>query len=195
MGERFEPEVHEQVPARHRLSIADFLRMAQVGILREDDRIELIKGELIDMAPIGSKHASTVGVLTKLVILAAGEQGFVTSQSPVVLNDDSQPQPDLLLLKWRADYYVSALPQPGDVLLLIEVSDATLHFDRDIKIPLYAKSGIPEVWLVNLEDRTIEVYREPSPEGYKLMLRPSREDAISPIHFAGFVLTPKNLFP
>lgn len=195
MGERFEPEVHEQVPARHRLSIADFLRMAQVGILREDDRIELIKGELIDMAPIGSKHASTVGVLTKLVILAAGEQGFVTSQSPVVLNDDSQPQPDLLLLKWRADYYVSALPQPGDVLLLIEVSDATLHFDRDIKIPLYAKSGIPEVWLVNLEDATIEVYREPSPEGYKLMLRPSREDAISPIHFAGFVLTPKNLFP
>ncbi len=78
---------------------------------------------------------------------------------------------------------------------MIEVSDTTLHFDRNIKIPLYAKSGIPEVWLVNLEDATIEVYREASPEGYKLMLRPAREDAISPIHFPGFSLTPKNLFP
>ncbi len=194
MGERFETEVSEQILNRHRLSVADFLRMGETGILRDDDRIELIEGELIDMAPIGSDHVSAVGVLDKLLNSAARDDAFVLCQSPVILNDNSQPQPDLLLLKHRDDYYRSSLPEPDDVLLLIEVSDTTLHFDRSIKIPLYAKNGVPEVWLVNLNDSTVEIYREPSPEGYKLIVRPSREDAISPAFFADFSFQPKELF-
>jgi len=199
MGELYETGINvqalnEQALNKHRLSVADFLHMGEAGILREDDRIELIEGELIDMAPIGSRHVSAVAVLGKLLTLAAGDNALVTSQSPVVLNDNTQPQPDLLLLKRRDDYYASSLPEPDDVLLLVEVADTTLLFDRNIKIPLYAKNGIPEVWLINLNDSTIEIHREPSAEGYKLILRPSREDAISPAHFASFSFQPKKLF-
>ncbi|MGH8728904.1 MAG: Uma2 family endonuclease [Burkholderiales bacterium] len=194
MGERLPTEGRVEEPVKHRLSVADFLRMAEVGILREDDRIELIEGELIDMAPIGSKHLSMVAVLSEMLTLAASGKAFIISQSPVILSEDSQPEPDLVLLKPRADHYSTALPTPSDVLLLIEVADTTLDYDRNTKIPLYARTGIPEVWLVNLKDNSIEVYREPSAAGYKLILRPAAEDSISPTQFSEFSLKPKDLF-
>jgi Uma2 family endonuclease len=129
-----------------------------------------------------------------MVTLAASSKAFVISQSPVILSDNSQPEPDLVLLKPRDDRYSTALPSPNDVLLLIEVADTTLDYDRRTKIPLYARAGIAEVWLVNLKDNSIEVYREPSAAGYKLILRPAAEDSISPTQFSAFSLKPEDLF-
>lgn len=181
-------------PAKHRLSVADFLRMAKAGILNEDDRIELIAGELIDMAPIGSRHVSVVGVLGEMLTLAIHGKAFVLVQSPVVLQDDSQPQPDIVLLQPREDRYASSLPRPADIMLVIEVADTSLEYDRDTKIPLYARSGIPEVWLVDLRDEVIEVYRDPGPTGYKIVLRPERHDTILPAGIPGVALRSDDLF-
>ncbi|NJN48119.1 MAG: Uma2 family endonuclease, partial [Candidatus Competibacteraceae bacterium] len=140
-------------PTRHRLSVEDFQRMAQTGILNDDDRIELIAGDLIDMAPIGSEHAGVIDWLTRTLILATAQQAIVRIQSSLVLDDRSQPQPDVLVLRPREDFYRRAHPRPDDVLLLIEVADTSVRFDREVKIPLYARQGVPEVWLVDLTQR------------------------------------------
>jgi Uma2 family endonuclease len=149
------------VPTRHRLSVADFQRMAQTDILNEDDRIELLAGDLIDMAPIGSEHAGVIDWLTQQLVLATALQAIVRIQGPHILDEHSQPQPGLLVLRARDDFYRQAHPCPADVLLLIEVADTSIRFDRDVKIPLYARHGVPEVWLVDLAKRYVEVYREP----------------------------------
>ena len=154
------------VTTRHRLTVADFHRMADVGIFQEDDRVELIEGEIIDMAPIGSGHAGTVMALNRLLARALGDRAIVLVQSPVVLPEHSEPEPDLALLRPRQDFYRSGHPLPGDILLIIEVADTRLAYDRDVKIPLYARHGIPEVWLVDLEDRRLHVYTSPSASGY-----------------------------
>jgi Uma2 family endonuclease len=151
-------------PTRHRLSVADFQRMIYAGILHEDERIELIVGDLINMAPIGSEHASVIDWLTRMLILATGQSAIVRVQSPLLLDDYSQPQPDVLVLQAREDFYRHAHPRPDDVLLLIEVADTSVRFDRDVKIPLYAKCGVPEVWLLDLGKKCVEVYRGPQPE-------------------------------
>lgn len=169
--------------------------MAEVGILREDDRIELIEGELIDMAPIGPGHLGTVALLNKVMVVAAADKAVVSVQSSILLSDHSQPQPDLVLLKPRADYYRHALPTPADILLLIEVADTTIEYDRDIKLPLYARSGIPEVWLVNLKDEAIEIHQEPGVKGYQRVLRPEGDKVISPVLLPDFCLNLQQLFP
>jgi Uma2 family endonuclease len=154
------------VTTRHRLTVTDFHRMADVGIFQEDDRVELIDGEIIDMAPIGSGHAGTVMALNRLLARALGDRAIVLVQSPVVLPEHSEPEPDLALLRPRQDFYRSGHPLPGDILLIIEVADTRVAYDRDVKIPLYARHGIPEVWLVDLEDRRLHVYTSPSASGY-----------------------------
>lgn len=152
-------------PVRRRWSVADFHRMGETGFLDPEARLELIEGELFEMAPIGSFHAGTVDILTGLLVYAVGKQAIVRVQSPVVLDDHSEPQPDLILLRPRADYYLNEHPRAQDVLLLIEVSDSTAQFDRKTKVPLYARHGIPEVWLVmGPRRRHVEVYRDPQPE-------------------------------
>lgn len=175
-------------PAKHRLTAAEFRRMAEVGILRADDRIELIEGELIDMAPIGSNHASVVARLNAWLTAAAGGRFIVFPQNPISLSEHSEPQPDLALLKSRDDYYRDALPTSQDVLLLIEVADATLEYDRTTKIPLYARSGIAEVWLVNLRGVAIEVFRVPGAQGYARVTRIERGQRIAPRAFPDLVL-------
>jgi Uma2 family endonuclease len=152
-------------PIRHRWTVAEFQRMGETGFLYPEARLELIEGELFDMAPIGSFHAGTVSILTRLLMRAVADNAIVHTQSPVVLSDRSEPQPDLLLLRPRSDYYLSGHPHAQDVLLLIEVSDSTVQFDRETKVPLYARHGIPEVWLVaGPKRRHIEVYRDPQPD-------------------------------
>lgn len=151
-------------PTRHRLSVEDFRRMVSTGILQADERIELIAGELIDMAPIGSEHAGTVYWLGQRLALAIGETALVGSQNPLQIDEHSQTQPDVLVLRLRPDFYRQNHPRPTDVLLLIEVADSSIRFDRDIKAPLYARHGIPEMWLVDLQQRCVEVYRDPDPE-------------------------------
>ncbi|MGH8575763.1 MAG: Uma2 family endonuclease [Gammaproteobacteria bacterium] len=157
--------LHTEV-RRHRLTSDEFHRMGEAGILRADERVELIDGEVIDMAPIGSNHAGTVGFLAKRLERAVGDSALVFVQNPLALAAASEPQPDLMLLKARADFYRSAHPRPDDVLLIVEVADTTLTYDRDIKMPLYARHGIPGVWLVDLANKRLHVFTSPSDPGY-----------------------------
>jgi Uma2 family endonuclease len=140
--------------------------MGETGILGPQVRCELIEGEIIDMSPIGSRHAGTVSHLSRLLNRAAGNSAVIAVQNPVILNDNSEPEPDIALLKPRADFYRNAHPNPEDILLIIEVADASLRYDRDIKIPLYARSGIPEVWLVDLQAGRLEIFRAPAATEY-----------------------------
>lgn len=153
-------------PRKHRLSVGDFHRMGEVGILDPNVRCELIDGEIIDMAPIGSLHAGTVRMLSRLLGRSVGNLAVIAIQDPVVLDEHSEPEPDIALLKPRADFYKSAHPRAEDVLLIVEVADTSLRFDRETKVPLYARNGISEVWLVDLQSLRVEVFQEPRPEGY-----------------------------
>ncbi|WP_353929639.1 Uma2 family endonuclease [Okeanomitos corallinicola TIOX110] len=149
-----------------RFTVAQYHQMNQAGILTEDDRVELINGEIIEMSPIGRKHAACVDRLNYLLAILLGTKVIIRVQNPILLNNLSEPQPDIALLKPRADFYESGHPQPQDTFLLIEVADSSLEYDRDIKIPLYANSGILEVWLVDILEQTITVYRQPTANGY-----------------------------
>jgi Uma2 family endonuclease len=134
--------------------------MVEVGILSEDDRVELIDGEVFEMSPIGEPHAACVDTLNELVRDRLGHSVIVRVQGPIQLDDFSEPQPDISILKRRDDFYRHAHPRPEDVLLVIEVSDSTLEFDRKVKVLLYARAGIPETWVVNLKEERIEVYAD-----------------------------------
>ena len=146
---------------RHKLTVTDIYRMLDAGVLHEDDRVELIDGELLDMAPIGSDHATTVDRLTKALVLACGDRAIVRVQNPVRLDDLNEPQPDFSVLRPRPDGYRKGHPGPADVLLLVEVADSFLRFDRRVKLPLYARFGIPEVWTADLQRRVLEKHRTP----------------------------------
>lgn len=165
---------------RHALSVEDFRRMGDAGILSEDDRVELIEGELIDMAPIGSKHAGVVTRLARLLMRAVGDAAVVSVQNPLFLPPRSEPQPDILLLKPRADDYVASLPTAADVLLLIEVADTSLSYDRDIKLPLYARHGVAESWLFDIEGRRLEIHRQPGSDGYGKVILPAADVIVAP---------------
>jgi Uma2 family endonuclease len=165
---------------RHRLTISDYHLMGEAGILPEDSRVELIEGELIDMAPIGSQHAGTVFHLSNLLNLAIGSAAFVWVQNPIILDKHSEPEPDIALLRPRSDLYKSSHPRPDDILLIIEVADSSLQYDRHIKIPLYARHGIPEVWLVDLVNKTLTLFRTPSEHGYQEIMTSSPLGALSP---------------
>lgn len=154
-------------PARHRLTVYDYHRMADAGIFGEDDRIELIDGDLIDMAPIGSDHAAVVNRLTEAFVLACAGRAIVSIQNPVRIDESSEPQPDVAILRRRDDFYAtSGHPGPADILLLVEVADSSLRFDRTVKLPLYARAGIAELWIVDLQRRILDAYRRPAGDGY-----------------------------
>ncbi len=146
--------------------------MGEAGILREDERVELIEGDIVQMTPIGSRHAACVRVLTRLLGGSLGDDLLLDVQNPVRLDDGMEPQPDLAVV-WSRDYRES-LPGPEDVLLAIEVSDTTLAYDRNVKLPPYARAGIREAWIVDLPNQTVERYNDPSEEGYRRMERAGR---------------------
>ena len=173
---------------RRRFTVDEYNRMGQVGILGEDDRLELLEGEIVEMAQIGSRHQATVNRLTALFSTRISDRALVSVQGPVRLAEDSEPQPDLMLLRRRADCYSSAHPGPGDVLLLVEVSDSSTEYDQEVKLPLYARYGIAEVWLVGLETETVEVYRGPAAQGYQNLSQSVRGQGLSPEFFSGLEL-------
>ena len=140
--------------------------MGEAGILRVEERVELIDGEIIDMTPPGSRHAGTVMQLNRLLQRALGDSAIVLVQSPISLGRYSEPQPDLALLKPRDDFYTSAHARSADVLLVVEVADTSLRYDRDIKIALYARHGIPEVWLIDVRAKRVTRFREPALGAY-----------------------------
>jgi Uma2 family endonuclease len=153
----------------HRFTVADYHRMAETGILGEDSRVELIRGQIVDMAPIGAPHFSMVNRINRVLSAMVAGRAIVSVQNPVRIDDGSEPEPDVAIIKPRADEYETAIAGAADVLLLVEVADSSLDEDRTIKLPLYAESGIPECWLVNLVDRVIEVYRQPENGRYSQM--------------------------
>jgi Uma2 family endonuclease len=165
--------------AKHWFTVAEYDRMGETGILSKDDRVELIEGEIFEMSPIGRRHAACVDRLTELFSEKLQRKAIIRIQSPIVLNDYSEPQPDVALLKRRADFYEQSLPLPADVLLLVEVADTTLESDRQIKVPLYARAGIAEAWVVNLTDEQIEVYTQPANGVYQSQQHFKRGETIT----------------
>jgi Uma2 family endonuclease len=142
-------------------NVTEYHQMASAGILTERDRVELIAGEIIPMSPIGYRHASTVARLDDLFADRLGKQALRWIQNPITIDDKSEPQPDVVLLHPRSDYYAAGHPQPDDIYLLIEVAETSIEYDRAVKIPLYAGAGIQEVWLIDLNENCLEVYRFP----------------------------------
>jgi Uma2 family endonuclease len=155
-----------QAPAKHRFNVTEYYRMGETGVLPPDARVELLDGEISDMSPIGPYHGGVTKYLNKAFSKAANERWVTVVADPVRLDDYSEPQPDIMLVKPSGDLYRKAHPQPADVFLLIEVADTSLLRDVNEKLPAYGRSGIAEVWIVNLNDETIEVYRQPHFSGY-----------------------------
>ena len=168
---------------RRFFTVAEYDRMIQAGIFAEDDRLELIDGEILTMSPIGSRYAACVRRLQRFFTQQLGDQVFADVQNPLLLDDSSEPQPDVVLLKDRADLYATEHPRPGDVFLVVEVADTSVAYDREVKVPAYASGGIPEVWVVDLTSAVIEVYRTPSANGYREVTTWRGTELIAPLAF------------
>ena len=184
-----------EFPQRHAVSVAEYLRMGEAGVFQPEARLELVEGEILEMAPIGSRHGGTVNTLNRLFAQLLGERCVVAVQNPVALGDRSMPQPDLALLKSRGDDYTRSHPTASDVLLLIEVADTTRAFDVGTKVPLYARHGIAEVWVVDLTDRTVRVFRDPGPAGYATEISAVGEDILHALAFPEIAIQLAKLFP
>lgn len=162
-----EAEVMEQPLKLHRFSVADYYRMAEVGILKSSERVELLDGVICNMSPIGPAHASVVDRLNRILNRNLPDaDAIIRIQNPTTLNESSEPQPDLIVAKYRQDYYAKAHPEPDDLLLVIEVADATLIKDLKIKLPLYAEAGVQELWVVDINGQAILQFRNPTEKTY-----------------------------
>lgn len=175
----------------HRFTIADYRRLAGAGIIHEDARVELIEGEIYDMAPIGAVHAFCVNRLAKLLTRVVADEITVSIQNPLQIPPDSEPVPDLMLLRPRADGYCGHLPQPADVMLLIEVADTTIARDRG-KLAIYARAAIPEAWIVDVARRTVIVCRNRFADGYRSITEAA--DSVSPLALPDVQLSVPMLF-
>jgi len=167
-------------PTRFKWTVEDYHKLGDAGILDEDSRVELIEGELIEMAPIHSTHMGTVNRLNKMLVLAVGDHGVVSVQNPVTMPPYSEPQPDLTILRPGAGMPASGVPRSEDVLLLIEVADTTVRYDRSTKRRLYAKEGIAEYWIVNVPKKCIEVYRDRTADGYSASAEAAPGEFVTP---------------
>ena len=167
-------------PRRHRITVDEYYRMAEVGLLAPDARVELIEGEIIDMAPIGTDHASVVNRINRLLVLAVGDRGIVQIQGPARLDHYSEPEPDVAVFAPRDDFYRHVRPTIAETLLVVEVSHSSVRYDRDIKVPLYARHGIREVWIVDLENGELRFCRNPQ-RGRYLEQSSTREPGITPV--------------
>ena len=174
----------------HRFTIDEFYAMAESGILHPEARVELLDGVIIEMSPIGNRRAATVDKFTMTLTLGVGRRAIVRVRGPVRVNENSLLRPDVLLLRERADFYISEAPGPEDVLLLIEVADSTVGYDRYSKLPAYARAGIPEVWLAVVREgrRFVEVYTEPAAGGYGAMRTLEWDDMLTPPGFPDIAL-------
>jgi Uma2 family endonuclease len=188
------PMAVEVEAARRRFTRAEYQRMAEVGILKPDDRVELIRGEIVEMPRPGRRHVAFVNNLNRLLVLRLADRGIVSVQNPVVLSDDTEPMPDLAVWGVRAVPYKDREAFAEDVLLLIEVADTSLRYDRSTKLRLYAEAGIPEYWVVDCADETVEVHRTPGAEGYREVTRVGRDGAVTVAAFPDVVLTAAEIF-
>jgi Uma2 family endonuclease len=176
---------------RRRFTAEEYHRMAEAGILTEDERVELLDGDVVEMSPVGDPHIAAVNRCTRRFTLALGERAWVSPQNPVRLDRHNEPEPDLAL----APPEVEGAPRLGEILLAIEVADTSVEDDRALKVPLYARAGVPETWLLNVRDGELEVHREPGPAGYArtYTLRPEQQVACEA--FPDVVLRVADLLP
>ena len=171
---------------RWKLDVHAYHRLGEAGILGADDRVELVEGEVVAKGPTGAAHIGAVMALIRLLVLAVGDHAHVSPQGSVRLQEHSESQPDLALLRPRADQYRSALPTPADILLLVQVADSGPRFDRLVKLPLYARHGIAVVWIVDLLAGLVEVHAGPRPDGYATTICAGRGEMVEPL--AGLAL-------
>jgi len=181
-----------QVATRH-FNVAEYYQMARAGVLTEDERVELVRGEIVAMSPIGSRHAACVDRLYMRLIRWARKRFIVRGQNPIRLDDDSEPQPDLAILKPRDNFYSDAHPMPQDVLLVIEVADTSVGYDRAEKAPLYAEAGIPEMWLVDLSEGVVEIYTEPVDGVYSSVRQVTRGEVLASTSLPGLSIRAKDI--
>jgi len=180
--------------ARHPFTVTDYARMRETGILSEDDRVELIDGEVRLMSPIGPVHAAIVKRLNTMLNRVLADTLILSIQDPIQLNDYSEPQPDLAILQYRADFYAQAHPVADDVLLVIEVSDTTVDYERDEKLPRYATANIAEAWLVDVNTFTVEQYLQPRNGKYLVQQLAERGDSITAQAIAALQLDVDSIF-
>ena len=177
-----------QLRARRRFSIEEYHRMGEAGVLPDDERVELIDGEVVPMSPIGKRHAACVARVDAGFHSALKGQAIVWVQNPITLPSGSELQPDIALLRPRPDFYEASLPEAADVLLVIEVADSSSRYDRNVKLPLYARAGIPEAWLAGLVRRRLEIFREPEGGRYTRHEVLGRDASVAPLAFPDLLM-------
>ncbi len=182
------------LPVR-RFTVAEFLALVEVGVLTSNDRVELLDGVIIEMAPIGDPHAGTVDIYTEMLPSGVDRGTLLRVQGPLALDEHSRLYPDLMLLRRRADYYRSRPLTPEDVLLLIEVADSSVDYDRNEKLPRYANAGVPEVWLTILPEDVVEVHTEPTGNGYRVTRRLRAGDVLQPGCYDGVEIPVGEIIP
>jgi Uma2 family endonuclease len=168
---------------RYRFTVEQYHRMGEAGILSPECRVELIDGEIFEMSPINPWHSGVVNWLNHRFVTALGRRVVVHVQNPTIVDRRSEPQPDLMLLTPREDFYRTAHPTPADALLVVEVAETSLAYDRRRKLPLYARTGVSEVWIVNHRADAIDVFRDPSPGSYATRFRRGRSEEVAPAAF------------
>jgi Uma2 family endonuclease len=181
-----------EVERPRKFTADEFERMVEAGIFPEDERLELIGGEIVQMAPVGHRHAACIANLTEIFITGLRKRALVWSQGPARLAIDSVPEPDLVLLRRRS--YKTGSPRPDDVLLVVEVAESSLRYDRTTKLRLYARAGVPEYWIVGVDGEWIEVCRFPEGESYRERSRATRGEAIAPVAFADVTISVDDVF-
>ena len=168
---------------RRRFTVDEYYRMAEAGILKDEDRVELVDGEIVEMPPVGPSHGGCVDCLAWLFWQGLGNAAVIRVQNPVRLDEHTELQPDVALLRPRPDFYRGSHPGPADVLLIVEVGATSAALDRRVKLPLYARGGIPEVWLVDLGKATIRTHRDPTPTGYRIARTARQGERLAPLAF------------
>jgi len=179
---------------RRLFTVEEYHRMADAGVFKPEDHVELIHGEIIVMSPIGHRHGGCVINLTRLFVIGVGDRAVVSPQNAVVIDLFSEPQPDLLLLRRRAVRYIDAPATASDVLLVIEVGDTTIRYDRTVKMRLYAMAGIPEYWIVDANAEAVTIYRSPGPDGYRAIQRIARGGTVAPLALPDLVIAVADIF-
>ncbi len=193
---RTKPDILADAPKKRLFTRKEYHAMGKAGIFEHKERVELWEGEIITMSPVGNRHmACTRRINHAFAGLNIANRAIISVQDPVVASATSEPEPDFMLLAFRDDLYDFGKPRPQDVLLLVEVADSSLDYDRNVKLPRYAQAGIPEVWISNLQDDRIEAYTEPTPKGYLSMRIYNRGDTISPTAFPDIQISVNDIIP
>jgi Uma2 family endonuclease len=182
----------QQTVKKHRFTVEEFHKMGEAGIFGEDERVELIDGEVVEMSPMGWRHIWRVNALNMFLTSMAQGRYLVSVQNSLVVDEHGEPQPDLVLIKEPPP---GRLPNTGDALVAVEVSDTTLAFDKNIKLPRYAAAGIPEVWISGLQTETIEVHSTPTPDGYRKTIRYGRADRLESTTIPSRTFDTNEIFP